>query len=124
MPFLPEPTTGIASARGPHIAAQCRLPTKPMMNAARSIFLAWRENDRLLEVVIVVQGPPTDVNLPKADLQFGDVDLLQTAWVDRKREFLIQTRIGRTIQVNCAFERRTVRRRQFDSNILTYVVLC
>src|SRR5688500_11684950 len=100
--FLPLPTTGMARTRGPHIAAQWRLPTNPIMKAARSILVA-AEHERCFDVVLSIAVFPVETHFPQTALEIDNADLLHAIGGRRERDFFVEPGIGRPVKVDRAF---------------------
>src|SRR5678815_123238 len=96
-----------ASARtsGPHMPAQCRLPTRPSRKALQgSMSLrfgrgGWEGDDHLFEEVIMPRGAPLHANLPKAAEHCTGVDTLEPRRIDGQGKMKIERGIGGAVEM-------------------------
>src|SRR4051812_23167436 len=82
-----------ASTSGPHITAQCRLPTRPSRNAVQISSMSPADHDRLIEVKFLAVRQPLHAHFPQAGLKLRGVDKL-CAVARREFQFAIELRIG------------------------------
>src|SRR3954471_3230308 len=102
-----DPETGSARVKGPHMPAQCKLPTSPRINAVQSSIESKTDHlrrgrdatnhDFLLEEIFLSGDGPDDAEFPQTILQCCGINCLNTRCVRIEFDLLIQSGGGRAI---------------------------
>src|SRR6185369_16295802 len=107
----PPGGTGSASISGPHMAAQCRLPSSPSTKAIPKSILFSGDGDFLFEEIILFAGVPFDAHTPEPGGKLGNIQRLRAVGFQRQRKVTVQLWRGRAVKLHRPgkFERTGVR---------------
>src|ERR1017187_1988475 len=100
-PAPPGPT-GSASISGPHMAAQCKLPSNPSAKAIPKSILFSSDGDFLFEEKFSPAGIPFGAHQPQARGKLGNIQRLRAVGFWFQLKFPVQPRFRRTVEFNRA----------------------
>src|SRR5213592_1177887 len=95
-----------ARTSGPHITAQCRLPTRPRTNDVQISSMSFNDHEALFQHVEFAVRGPFEARLPKTRRERRVIHSLLTGTVRLEIDAVIKPRVRRAVQMQCAGEVR------------------
>src|ERR1035437_626023 len=86
----PPDAIGNASISGPHMAAQCRLPSRPSAKAIPKSILFSGDDDFLLDKITLPAGVPFGAHQPEAGGELGNIQHLRAVGARLQLKFPVQ----------------------------------